>query len=97
MFVVCLSVCLSIYLSCTIDKLLSFQTEFPTSSLTFQVLDDATQTVAVGCDDDVLAGFDLGSDDVVPVGQGACDGVLQALACGQLTSLQALVAPRLVG
>lgn len=65
--------------------------------LTLQVLDDATETVAMGCDDDVLASFDLWNDDIVPVGQCACNGVLQALAGGQLSGLQAFVAPRLVG
>lgn len=64
-------------------------------TLTVQVLDDAAETVAVGGDDDVLPGFDLGGDDVVPEGQGPGDGVLQGLTGGQLTWLQVLVAPRL--
>ena len=59
------------------------------------MLDDATETVAVGSDNHVLAGLDLGSDDVVPVGQGAGDGVLQGLTGGQLAWLQPLVAPGL--
>ena len=59
------------------------------------MLDDATETVAVGSDDHVLAGLDLGGDDVVPVGQGAGDGVLQGLTGGQLAGLQPLVAPGL--
>lgn len=61
--------------------------------LTVQVLDDATETVAVGSDDDVLPGLDFRGDDLVPEGQGAGDGVLQGLAGGQLTWLQVLVAP----
>lgn len=60
--------------------------------LTLQVLDDASQAVSVGGDDDVLARLDLGGDDVVPEGKRAGDGVLQRLAGGQLTGLQALVA-----
>lgn len=45
--------------------------------LTFQVLDNASQAVSVGGDDDVLALLDLGGDDVVPEGQRAGDGVLE--------------------
>lgn len=61
--------------------------------LTIQVLDDATETVAVGSNDDVLPGLDFRGDDFVPERQGAGDGVLQRLAGGELTWLQVLVAP----
>lgn len=66
-------------------------------SLTLQVLDDAPQAVSVGGDDDVLARLDLGSDDVVPERQRAGNGILERLAGGQLTRLQALVAAGLWG
>lgn len=61
--------------------------------LTIQVLDNATETVAVGSDNDVLSRLDFRADDFVPEGQGAGDGVFQGLAGGQLTWLQVLVAP----
>lgn len=66
-------------------------------SLTLQVLDDASQAVSVGGDDDVLARLDLRGDDVVPERQRAGDGILERLAGGQLTCLQALVSAGLWG
>lgn len=45
--------------------------------LTLQVLDDATEAVAVGGDDNVLSRLDFRGDDVIPERQGAGDGVLQ--------------------
>lgn len=61
--------------------------------LTIQVLDNATETVAMGSDNDVLSSLDFRADDVVPERQGAGDGVFQGLAGGELTWLQVLVAP----
>lgn len=60
------------------------------------MLDNTTQAVSMGCNEDVLAGFDLRDNDLIPEGQGACNGVLQTLTGGQLTLLQTLIAPRLV-
>lgn len=51
---------------------------------TFQVLDNAPETVAVGSDQDPLALLDLRDDLLIPEGQGAGDRVLQAFARGQL-------------
>jgi len=41
------------------------------------VLDDATEAVAVGSDDNILPSFDLWSNDIIPERQGTGDGVLQ--------------------
>lgn len=60
--------------------------------LTFQVLDDAPQTVPVGCDEHPLASLDLGDDLIIPEGQSPGDGVLEALMRGQLPRLQACIA-----
>lgn len=57
------------------------------------MLDDATETVAVGSNDDVLSGLDFRDNDFVPERQGAGNGVLQRLTGGELTWLQVLVAP----
>ena len=46
-----------------------------------QVLDNGSQRVAVGHDNDSLAVHDLGADLVIPVGQDAVDGDLEWL-CG---------------
>ncbi len=48
-----------------------------TVMLTLQVLDDATEAVAVGGDDNVLSRLDYRGDDVIPERQGAGNGVLQ--------------------
>lgn len=45
--------------------------------LTLQVLDDATEAVAVGSNDNILSRLDFWGDDVVPEGQGTGDGVFQ--------------------
>lgn len=57
------------------------------------MFDDATETVAVGSDDDILASLYFRGDDFVPEWQGAGDGVLQRLAGWELTWLQVPVAP----
>lgn len=57
------------------------------------MLDDATETVAVGSDNDILSSLDFWGNDFIPEGQRAGDGVLQRLAGWQLTWLQVLVAP----
>lgn len=63
--------------------------------LTFQVLDDAAQAIAMGCDEHSLAGLDLRGDLLIPEGQGPGDGVLETLTRGQLPRLQACVPPLL--
>lgn len=94
---------LACYCYCTLsDSLKLFQrgvllADSQKKKLTIQVLDDATETVAVGSDDDVFSSFDFRGDDVVPEGQRAGDGVLQGLAGWELTWLQVLVAPGLEG
>lgn len=59
------------------------------------MLDNATEAVAVGSDDNVLSRLDFRGDDIIPERQGAGDGVFQRLTCGELTGLQILVAPGL--
>jgi len=48
------------------------------------MLDDPSETVAMGSDQNPLALLDLGDDLFVPEGQSASDGVLEALAGGEL-------------
>lgn len=61
--------------------------------LTLQVLDDSSETVAMGSDEHPLALFDLRDDLLVPEGQSASNGVLQALTRRQLVLSQVGVAP----
>ena len=59
---------------------------------TLKVLDDASEAVAVGSDEDPPALFDLGYNFVVPEGQRPGDGVLQALARRKLVLRQVAIA-----
>lgn len=52
--------------------------------LTIEMLDDSSEGVSVGSDDDLLAFLQLWDDDVVPVRQGSFDGELQGLEFGEL-------------
>lgn len=63
----------------------------PKYGLTFQVLDDAAQAVAMGSDEHPLASLDLGGDLLIPEGQRPGNGVLQAFTGGQLPRLQPCV------
>ena len=55
-----------------------------------QMLDDSSQRVSVSCDQDLLAGLDLGHDHVVPVGQRALDCQLEGLEHRELLGLRLL-------
>jgi hypothetical protein len=57
-----------------------------------EMLNDSTEGVSVGDDDDALTSEDLGADRVVPVGQHAVDRRLQGLRLGQHVVGETLVA-----
>lgn len=59
------------------------------------MLDDATEAVAMGSDDNVLSRLNFRGDDIIPERQGAGDGVFQWLTGGELTRFQILVTPGL--
>ena len=57
------------------------------------MFNNASEGVAVSSDQNALAGFDVGNDDVVPVGQGTLDGQLQALGLWELVPDWAVLIP----
>lgn len=57
------------------------------------MLDDASETVAVGSNQHPLSLFDLWNDFFVPEGQSPGDGVLEALTAGKLVLCQVGVTP----
>ena len=57
-------------------------------SLTLKVLDDASETVAMGSNQHPLSFFDLRNDLFVPERQSPGDGVLETLTAGKLVLCQ---------
>lgn len=80
---------------CTRESLLNFKSLKLSSfrSLTFEMLHDASQAVAVSSDQHPLPLFDLRNNLLVPEGQRSGDGVFQTLAAGELVLSQVSVAP----
>lgn len=65
-------------------------------SLTFKMLYDATETVAMGSNQHPLSVFDLWNDLVVPEGQRSRNGVLQTLTGWKLIVCQVSITPILI-
>ena len=57
------------------------------------MFNNASEGVAVSSDQNALAGFDVGNDDVVPVGQGTLNGQLQAFGLWELVPDWSVLVP----
>lgn len=66
---------------------------FDKMSLTFEMLDNAPETVTMSSNQHPFSIFDLGDNLFIPEGQSPGDGVLETLTAGELVLRQVGITP----